>query len=214
MMLDAEYPLLPQFQENEVLFGRDRSPALIAFEIEGGDKVRVFTQAGNQTCSATESFQPFLLLAGEKWLKGWRGDGQIQTLSGSGALNRLVRFPNLKQLEDAKTFLQKKSGKPPSANDAPYWYFSDPLHQFFLLSGKSHFLGMRFHDLRRMQVDIETYCQAGFEFPNASRESDRITAIALADSTGWERVISGKEFDEAAMLREFTKEIQGSPSRG
>jgi DNA polymerase elongation subunit (family B) len=66
---------------------------------------------------------------------------------------------------------------------------------------------MAFGDLRRLQPAIKTYCQPGFEFPNSARESDRITAIALSDSTGWERLISGKEFDEAEMLRELVKEI-------
>ena len=66
---------------------------------------------------------------------------------------------------------------------------------------------MAFRDLKRLQLAIETYCQPGFEFPNSARESDRITAIALSDSTGWERLISGKEFDEAEMLRELVKEI-------
>ncbi|MBM4298802.1 MAG: DNA polymerase II, partial [Deltaproteobacteria bacterium] len=70
------------------------------------------------------------------------------------------------------------------------------------------FLGMTFRDLKRMQLDIETYCQAGFSFPNPARESDRITAIALSDSTGWERLISGRELGEAAMLKELVKEVQ------
>ena len=56
---------------------------------------------------------------------------------------------------------------------------------------------MTFRELKRLQLAIETYCQPGFQFPNSARESDRITAIALSDSTGWERLISGKEFDEA-----------------
>ncbi|MBI2230842.1 MAG: DNA polymerase, partial [Deltaproteobacteria bacterium] len=82
------------------------------------------------------------------------------------------------------------------------------MQQYLLLSGKTHFLGMTSRDLKRMQLDIETYCQAGFEFPNAARESDRITAIALSDSTGWERLISGKEYGEAEMLGEMVKEIR------
>ncbi|MFQ5539830.1 MAG: DNA polymerase domain-containing protein, partial [Candidatus Binatia bacterium] len=45
-------------------------------------------------------------------------------------------------------------------------------------------------------------------FPNAERETDRITAIALSDSTGWERLISGKEYGEAEMLIEMVREIQ------
>jgi len=202
-------PLLPPvFQKNEVLFGHDGAPALIAFEIEGDDQVRIYSRDGGATNSETLPFQPLILLAGDDGLKGWQGEAQIERLAGSGSFNHLALFPDLKRLDDAKAFLQKKSGKTPSAGDAPYWYFSDPLQQFLLLSGKTHFLGMSFSQLKRMQLDIETYCQDGFGFPNAARESDRITAIALSDSTGWERLISGKEFDEAEMLRETAKEIQ------
>ncbi|MGH7818090.1 MAG: 3'-5' exonuclease, partial [Candidatus Binatia bacterium] len=200
--------LPPLFQKNEVLFGHDAAPGLIACEIAGDDSVKVFARDGDAIRSETVSFQPLMLLEGDEPLAGWKGEAKIDSLAGSGAFNRLALFPNLKQLDDAKSYLQSKTGKTPSAGDAPYWYFSDSLQQFFLLSGKTHFLGMTFRDLKRMQLDIETYCQAGFSFPNPARATDRITAIALADSTGWERLISGKEFGEAEMLGELVKEIQ------
>ncbi len=196
------------FHQNEVLFGHDSTPALIAFEIEEMDTIRIFYRQGNLTLSESDRFHPFLLLEGDGWLKGWKGEAEVGPLEGSGAFNRLAFFPNLKQLEDAKSYVQKKSGKNPSAPAAPYLYLSDPVHQYLLSSGKTHFLGLTFGELRRLQIDIETYCQPGFEFPNPARESDRITAIALADSTGWERLISGKEFDEGEMLREMVREIQ------
>ncbi|MGH7773801.1 MAG: DNA polymerase domain-containing protein [Candidatus Binatia bacterium] len=197
------------FQQNEVLFGHDSASALIAFEIEGLDKIRIFYRQGNLTLSELDRFRPFLLLEGDGCLKGWKGEVEVEPLEGSGAFNRLAFFPNLKQFDEAKSYLQKKSGKSPSAPAAPYLYLSDPVHQYLLSSGKTHFLGLIFGELKRLQIDIETYCQPGFEFPNPARESDRITAIALADSTGWERLISGKEFDEGEMLREMVREIQG-----
>ena len=207
-MSEQKQHLPPLFQKNEVLFGHDGTPGLIAFEIDGADKVTIFSRDGDAIRAETVPFQPLLLMAGDDGLKGWQGDAKIEPLAGNGAFNHLALFADLKQLDDARSYLQKKTGKTPSAGDAPYWYFSDPLQQFLLLSGKTHFLGMTFRELRRMQVDIETYCQEGFSFPNPSREIDRITAIALSDSTGWERLISGKEFDEAEMLRELVNEIQ------
>lgn len=202
------HQLLPLFQKNEVLFGHDATPNLIAVEIAGDNKVKTFSREGETTKSELVPFQPLMLLEGDEPLAGWKGEANIERLAGSGAYNRLALFPDLKQLDDAKSYLQKKTGKTPSAGDAPYWYFSDPIQQFFLLSGKTHFLGMTFRDLKRMQLDIETYCQAGFSFPNPAREADRITAIALSDSTGWERLISGKELSEAEMLHEMVREIQ------
>ena len=206
-MVHAREHLTPIFQQNEVLFGHDSTPGIIAFEIDGMDKVKIFRRQDGKTETDTVPFRPFMLLEGDGALKDWKGDAALQKLDGRGAFNHLALFPDLKQLEQAKFHLQKKTGKASSASDLPYWYFSDPLQQFLLLSGKTHFLGMAFRDLKRLQLDIETYCQPGFEFANSARESDRITAIALSDSTGWERLISGKEFDEAEMLRELVKEI-------
>jgi len=208
-MTNRKHSLPPLFQDNQVLFGHDPTPGLIACEIEGSDKVRLYYRSGGgETRSELTPFEPLLILRGEDGLKGWKGEAKIEKLEGAGVFNRLALFPDLKQLDDAKSYLQKNSGRNPSAADAPYWYFSDPLHQYLLLAGKTHFKGMTFGELRRMQVDIETYCQTGFEFPNASRASDRVTAIALSDATGWERLISGKEFTEPEMLSELVKEIQ------
>ncbi len=208
LMTKTSEHLIPIFQTNEVLFGHDGTPGLIAFEIEGTDKVKIFRREDGKTASDTVPFRPFMLLADDGALKGWRGEAEVEKLAGPGDFNTLALFPNLNQLEQAKFHIQKKPGKAPSASDAPYWHFSDPLQQFLLLSGKTHFLGMTFRDLNRLQLNVETYCQPGFEFSNAAREPDRITAIALSDSTGWERLISGKEFDEAEMLRELVQEIQ------
>ena len=66
---------------------------------------------------------------------------------------------------------------------------------------------MTLGDLRRLALDIEVLTTAGFEFPNAAREGDRIIAIALADSTGWSTVLSGAEMDEAELLRACTRLI-------
>ena len=200
--------LLPLFQKNEVLFGHDATPGAIGYEVDGDASVKIFFRDGDTLRSETATLQPLMLLEGDEPLSGWKGQAQIEKLAGSGAFNRLALFADLKQLDDAKSYLQKKTGKTPSAGDAPYWYFSDPLQQFLLLSGRTHFLGMTFRDLKRLQLDIETYCQSGFNFPHAARETDRITAIALSDSTGWERLISGKEHSEAEMLRELVKVIQ------
>jgi DNA polymerase elongation subunit (family B) len=207
-MTEQKHSVPPQFQNNQVLFGHDSTPGLIACEIEGVDNVRLYSRVDGETRSELAPFAPLLILEGDDGLKGWTGEAKVEALTGSGSFNRLVLFPDLKQLDDAKSYLQKKTGKTPSAADAPYWYFTDPVHQYLLVSGKTQFKGMTFRDLKRLQIDIETYCQEGFSFPNSARDTDRITAIALSDSGGWERLISGKEFEEAEMLRELVKEVQ------
>jgi DNA polymerase elongation subunit (family B) len=64
---------------------------------------------------------------------------------------------------------------------------------------------MSFGDLRRMQVDIETHAGADGAMSDAAR--DPILAIALSDSSGWERILvvddPADEKQERAVLEEF-----------
>jgi len=206
--MDQNWTQKLPFYNNRVLFGHDATPGLIAFGVEGSDKIRIFSRQGDQTFSESVSFRPLLLIEDEKWLKGWKGKFTLEHLGGSAPFSHVAHFADLKELDAAKSYLQKKSGKGLSSLDAPYLYMGDPVHLFLLISGKTHFLGMAFGELRRLQLDIETYCEPGFDFPNPERESDRITAIALSDSTGWEKLISGKELGEAEMLSEMVQTIQ------
>jgi len=186
--------------ENPLLFGHDRAPGLLAFELDGGDRIRIFHRQDDRTTSATEPFTPFLLLADPDLLKGFKGESEVSPLEEPGHYRWLVRFPSWILAVKGRDHCQKTSGKSPAALDAPYRFFNDAAHQFLLLTGKTSFLGLAFGELRRLALDIEVLTGEGFEFPNAQRPSDRIIAIALADSTGWEEVLSGHDLSEPEML--------------
>lgn len=199
----------PAFHENAALFGHDSTPCLLAFELEDDDRIRVFARTEDgRTASETRPFRPFVLVASTDLLAGWAGGYTVEELRGDGLHRFLVLFHGWGDAIQARAHLQKITGKIQTSPDAPYLFFSDPIQQDLMLTGQTHFLTLPFGELRRMQVDIETYCAAGYEFPNAARAEDRITAIALADSTGWEHLISGKSFGEADMLKEFVRIVQ------
>ena len=185
------------FYDNKVLFGHDEHRGLLAFEREGEAAIRVFVRQGGQTDSFVQDFTPFVLLADPRPLKSWTGKYDIEKLAGEGFYTYLVRFQSWSDLDKAKAHLQKASGRSTSALDAPYYFLSDPVSQHLMLTGQTHFLGMAFEHLKRLQLDIETYTTEGFEFPNPGRPGDRIIAIALADQSGWERLISGHDLSEA-----------------
>lgn len=197
------------FYENKVLFGYDSTPGLVAFEREGEAAIRIFSRQGERTeSSLVQGFTPFLLLADPELLKTWSGTYDLDKLGGEGMYSSLARFSTWNDLEKARTYLQRTTNKTASIVEAPYVFLNDPVAQHLLLSGQTHFLGMAFAQLRRLQLDIETYCTEGFEFPNPGRPGDRITAIALSDHTGWERIITGRDMSEPEMLEELTREIQ------
>jgi DNA polymerase, archaea type len=196
------------FYDNKVLFGHDARPGLLAFEREGETSMRVFARQGGRTESFVQDLSPFMLLANPQLLKSWAGKYDIETLAGEGFYTYLVRLQSWSDLDKARTHLQKASGKSFSALDAPYFFLNDPVAQHLMLTGQTHFLGMPFEQLRRLQLDIETYTTEGFEFPNPARPGDRIIAIALSDQTGWERVISGHDLSEPEMLEELALDIK------
>lgn len=196
------------FYDNKVLFGHAGQPSLLAFEREREAAIRVFVRHAGETHSFVQDFTPFMLLADPSLLKSWTGKYDIEKLAGEGFYTYLMRFQSWSELDKAKAHLQKASGRSASALDAPYFFLNDPVAQHLMLTGQTHFLGMGFEQLKRLQLDIETYTTAGFEFPNPGRPGDRITAIALADQSGWERIITGHDLSEPEMLAELTLEIR------
>ena len=188
------------FYDNPLLFGRAAVRGQIAFETADA-AVRVYARDGAPR-GVDVPFRPFLLMSDPDLLKGFKGDAAVVPLDGDGDYRWIAELASWEQCLKARDHCQQISGRTAGAADAPYRFLSDPVHQFLLRSGRTSFLGMAFSDLRRLALDIEVTTAPGFEFPNAARESDRIIAIAIADSGGLTTVLSGAEMDEADLLRE------------
>jgi len=192
------------FYENPLLFGHDSARGLLAFR-PAESHVAVYARREGSVVTTEEPFRPFLLLAEPDLLRGLKGDVEVTPLDGEGVYRWLAECPSWPQALRVRDHCQHVSGKSAGAPDAPYRFLNDPAHQFLLRSGKTSFLGMSFGDLRRLALDIEVTTAPGFEFPNAARESDRIIAIAMADSTGFATVLSGAELTEPELLAECSR---------
>jgi len=188
------------FYDNRLLFGRAGIAGQVSFEA-GEETVRIWSRDGTPHVGE-EPLRPFLLLADPDILKGLKGDATVVPLDGDAAYRWLAEFPSWSHCLKARDHAQRVTGGVAGVPGAPYHFLSDPVHQFLLRTGRTSFLGMAFDDLRRMAMDIEVTTAPGFEFPNAARESDRIIAIAIADSAGFTTVLSGAEMSEAELLAE------------
>jgi DNA polymerase, archaea type len=195
------------FEENQVLFGADPTEAIVAVEPVGGDAMRLFFRRGSRLEVRDDTFTPFLLLEDEKLLEAFRTPHRIEGLSSTGDLRALVLFENWADYLKARDYLRKKTGAAPSAPGAPYLFISDPVHQYLLLTGKTLFKGMKYDDLHRLALDIETACAPGFEFSNVLRNEDRILSIALMDNHGYEEVLFGRDMAEKEMLEALGERI-------
>jgi DNA polymerase elongation subunit (family B) len=196
----------PVFQQNAVLFGHDPTPRLVAFELEGDDRIRLYARTPDGALvSSLEPFRPFLLLASTDLLAAWGGRYEAEALAGDATYRILAFFPGWSDFQRARAHLTRTAGRGAAAPDAPFLAFTDPIQQHLMLTGKTQFLEWPFARLHRMQLDIETYCAVDYGFPNPARPEDRIIAIALADSTGWEHVISGRDLTEPEMFAELVR---------
>jgi DNA polymerase I len=166
-----------QFTENTILFGADPTPGIVAVEPSGDRAMKIYRRDEGGALRAEEaSFQPFL------WLKENIG-GDVELIAQSGELDFrvLARCRGWRHFQDLRASLKE--------NNTAHFAYADPVQQYLAESGRTLFKDLVFEDLRRMQVDIETYCAEGFEFPSAERESDHLMAIAISDSSGWEEFI-------------------------
>lgn len=152
-------------------------------------------------------FRPFLLTAFNAFpdeLPGIR----LTELSGDGDFRYRADFDNSELYEEAVKTLKKTTGFSGGQPNAPFRLFSDMTQQFLIQHDLRLFTGMAFHELRRMQFDIETLCTPGYEFPNAARPDDAVIIISLSDSTGWEKVLSLADYpSEKELLEAFAAEV-------
>jgi len=197
---------IPAFEANPVLFGHAQIPGLIAFELEGEDHVRAFERtADGELRSRLQPFRPFALLASTDLLAGWGGAAEVEALQGSGHYRFLAFFEGWGEALKARGHLQRFAARPGAGEPSPFLFLADPIQQALTLSGQTHFLTLPFPELRRMQIAVAAYCGGAGAHPDPARPEDRLTAIALSDSTGWAQVLSGKELSEREMLSELVR---------
>jgi DNA polymerase I len=194
-----------QFYDNRLLFGDPADPGIVAVELAAPGEVEIFRRTGGALVRERRPLKLFALMAEPGMLNGLRAPYRVEPLKGDFRLRWLATFDRLDALDAARRHLRKLTGKSAGVADTPYLVLTDPVEQYLILTGATFFIGMEFGDLRRMQLAIETCASPGFEFPSAAREGDRIIAIAVRDSAGYERVLRGDRMDERAMLQELVQ---------
>ena len=198
---------------NSLIFGCHSDEGLIACERgrDGNseyDEMVLYVRRGGKTVTERESFIPFIWIKDPELLAGSDLSPEIIHLSGNNPLDHLAFFASWNEFQAAVKALRRTTGRSPTASDAPYFVINDPVQQHLMLTGRTFFKGLSFGDLKRMQVDIETYTAPGYEFSNPEREEDRIIAIAMADETGWTEVLSGADLDEKSLLQCFMDTVR------
>ena len=149
-------------------------PPLCGVWIDGAGVAWLATaeNEGPRVVTQTE-FQPFAWTAGEGLPEP--GAGRAEKLSGDGPLDHLVHFA------DVAGYRAWQENRP---RTAPTESLRSLENQFLLERGARLFSGLTFSHVRRLQVDIETYCAEAGGFCDARRAGDRVLAIGLGTARG------------------------------
>jgi DNA polymerase I len=222
-----EENLAAKFLQNELLYGKDREENLVAVHQISDTHVRLYTRNGNTVTFRDEPFYPFFFIANTGFLRGFQSLSNywLKELSGNNYYKYLAIFKSWKEYRDAQDHaadMKRKLNQKNvfTAEDEEFggkrideiYAKGDATAQYLFQTGKTLFKGMSFTDLRRMQLDIETYFDKEAQLHSRNELGrEKIIMIALCDNTGWEEVLHLRQFpdeSEKAMLQTLVEIIQ------
>ncbi|MDQ8199461.1 DNA polymerase domain-containing protein [Pelagicoccus enzymogenes] len=157
----------------------------------------------NEAGERRDETMPFVPFVWGREEKAWRElTGVVaERLSGDGEYDHLLRFDSLERYRD----FVKEHGRSGSID----WIRL--LESQFLMERRLRlFDGMKFSDLRRLQLDIETACEVEGGFSSPSRKGDRVLAIGLRCGETSETLVLEERSDaaERALLKQLNERIQ------
>lgn len=182
---------------------------VVAVEPENDGTATIYRRLENGGIEKAQlPFKPWLLVTSLDVAECFANTAdEVVALDGDGVFRFMVIFPDVKAYETGLKDIKKATGKSPSAPGAPYRLFSDFTQQFLSIYPARLFGRMRFDELRRMQLDIETRSVGEKHFPDAKRPDDAIIMVSLKDSSGWEDCLVLENDDEKALLQRMVQVI-------
>ncbi|HEY2714196.1 MAG TPA: DNA polymerase domain-containing protein [Chthoniobacterales bacterium] len=186
------------FEDNDLLFGADPTPRIVAIELGDTGTVKVYRREkdGSTVCEI-EEFHPFV------WTDGDVADlglTNAKRLSGDLKYNWLVTTDSWKELIALRNGL-KKSGR-------GFFALSDPVQHYLTYTGRTLFKQLALEELKRIQIEVLSFSGGDLD----AGADDHITSIAVSDNTGWEELIevnpSAIDESEHAAIKRLTSVIK------
>ncbi|MFZ4619996.1 MAG: DNA polymerase domain-containing protein [Bacteroidota bacterium] len=190
-----------------ILFGHDDETNIVSVNAHSDSLVRIYKRTGSKIVFRDEEFFPFFHLSDKRFIENFPEKYWIKKLDGSNYYQYLCAFPSVPVLWDAVNHVLRKLTKEFKTNFNSYletdhlFLRPDMNTQYLMQSGKTLFKGMQFHDLHRLQIDIETYSK-DYRFSRADKKDDRIILISISDNRGFETVLGGKSISEKKLLQQ------------
>jgi DNA polymerase elongation subunit (family B) len=167
-----------QDPQDEWLWGWDHTPGIVSVWAEGDGIVHVWRRPRDGDGSLvheTQRFRPWVLAK-------TRDPRTTRELEGPGDLRYIVRADHMRELAISRD----------EALVLP------PEEQYLVASGRTYFKGLRWDDVRRMQIDLET--------TGLDPQRDRIFLVAVRDPDGTVDVL--EDADEARLIGALVERVR------
>ena len=132
------------FQDNQLLFGSDPTPRIVAIELGETGTVKVYRREKDGTTACdVEELHPFV------WADGDVADlglTNAEKLGGDAKYNWLVTTDSWKELIALRNGL-KNAGR-------NFFALSDPVQHYLTHTGRTLFKQLPFEELKRMQIEV------------------------------------------------------------
>jgi len=154
-----------EFEKNEILFGVDPTPRIVAIELGETGTVKVYRrEKDGSTMTDVEPFHPFV------WADADVADLGIEADKLKGDL----KFSWLITVDSWKELIALRNGLKNAGRD--FFAFTDPVQHYLTATGRTLFKDLPFEELKRMQLEVLA-------------NDEHIMSIALSDNAGWEELI-------------------------
>ena len=176
---------------DEILFGWDPTPGIVSVWADSDGQALVWRRLDGALRLERERFRPWILAAG---LDDLLHLGEALAPARASDVRALVRYQELDGEEGSfRYLLTSRSGRALSRaildgaaarlgrpsrgfHELDGYHRVGPVEQYLMASGRAYFRGLRYDELHRMQIDLET--------TSLDPRSGRIFMVAVRDTQG------------------------------
>src|ERR1700758_611614 len=163
-----------QFEKNEMLFGADPTPRIVAIELGETGTVKVHRREKNgSTVAEVEPFHPFV----------WADSDVVDLGIESEKLQGDLKYGWLITVDSWKELIALRNGLKNAGRD--FFAFTDPVQHYLTATGRTLFKDLPFEGLKRIQLEVLSVAGAvdpGAAVSDRGYSDDHIMSIALSDN--------------------------------
>jgi len=158
-----------EFEENEILFGADPAPRIVAIELGETCTFKVHRrEKKGSTTTEVEPFHPFV----------WADSDVVDLGIEAEKLRGDLKFSWLITVDSWKELIALRNGLKNAGRD--FFALTDPVQHYLTATGRTLFKDLPFEELKRMQLEVLAFAEG---------DADHLMSIAVSDNTGWEELI-------------------------